>query len=85
MLQCTGLHCADFVAAKLAQLNTAQGDKSGSDPVHACSDVGKCMQLMSNAGACGVGSRGNRTRDGSLQAGRVADSHEPATLAAKLI
>jgi hypothetical protein len=23
MLQCTALHCADFVAAKLAQLNTA--------------------------------------------------------------
>jgi hypothetical protein len=24
MLQCTSLYCADFVAAKLAQLNTAQ-------------------------------------------------------------
>jgi hypothetical protein len=23
MIQCTDLHCADFVAAKLAQLNTA--------------------------------------------------------------
>jgi hypothetical protein len=26
MLQCTNLHCADFVAVKLAQLNTANNN-----------------------------------------------------------